>query len=245
MRQFFRRDARVLHGSIALAAFAFCSVLGACSSPSNADRRSRSSAQEGDAGANEMGKPDEHQGQRASGTSDAAPDAPAVCTRPGDYPVHVDASGFCPDGWWQNTSTACGPFGGPCQDVGDDLCYRLCATADDCPDPCAPACRGMSVFGGGDTPSGYTPVCQAGVVSTHPPECDSKLRACWGSCKAAGARQLGLRDQLLEAGTRLLGHGLRCEQWSFLGSNVRVRSLRSDEHGRHVRDHRRLGVARF
>jgi hypothetical protein len=185
MRHFLRRNAHVLRGPIALSAFAFCSLLGACSSPSNGDRQSHSSAHEGDAGVNDVGKSDD-QTEQASATHDAAPDDPAVCTRPGDYPAHVDASGFCPDGWWQNTSTACGPFGGPCQDVGDDLCYRLCATADDCPDPCAPACKGMEVFTGGDTPSGHTPVCQAAVVSPHPPECESKLRACWESCQAAG-----------------------------------------------------------
>jgi hypothetical protein len=81
---------------------------------------------------------------------------------------------------------ACGPFGAACRSTGDGLCYRLCATSDDCPDPCAKACSGIAFFAGSDTPAGTAPVCQAAESVRFPPPCESALRTCWNDCKSAG-----------------------------------------------------------
>jgi hypothetical protein len=118
---------------------------------------------------------------------DAMADHTAVCTMdawsPGLGALTPDGDAAdCPAGWWENRGFACGPFGATCRPSGDGLCYRLCATSDDCPDPCARSCAGMPFFMGGDTPSGAAPVCQPGAVRRLPPTCESEVRVCFSSC---------------------------------------------------------------
>lgn len=121
-----------------------------------------------------------------------APDVvPRVCTADaatrnlGTLPPS-DAASPCPPGYWQNSGTSCGPFSAPCRPDGDGLCYRICATSDDCPDPCAAACFSKDYYSGGDTPSGRVPVCGPGVPKSFPAECVAPLRACFSACETTG-----------------------------------------------------------
>ena len=91
-------------------------------------------------------------------TLEAGSDRPSerTCIRAEMYPAPP-----CPGaGWFQFTDTRCylcGPSDPGCPSVGhqcaawgDKLCYRQCATAADCPDPCMPFCRKIILFAGAD-----------------------------------------------------------------------------------------------
>jgi hypothetical protein len=79
-----------------------------------------------------------------------------TCTTEQRYPASP-----CPGaGWFQYTDTRCylcGPSDPKCSSIGhycngwgDNRCYRQCKTNADCPDPCTPFCRELSLFSGGD-----------------------------------------------------------------------------------------------
>jgi hypothetical protein len=59
----------------------------------------------------------------------------------------------------QNPSPPCTSMGYSCESSGDGLCYRLCTTSADCPDPCTPFCRKIYLYSGGDQCGYWQSVC--------------------------------------------------------------------------------------